>query len=301
MNPADQPDLNSVQRWMLSVITHPDGIDAGADAEMSRRWIQCGPDNLESVVSRSNNLSAGERLAVYGNAYIARLLDCLAEVYPVLAKTLGEEVFQGFAFGYLQDYPSRSYTLHHLGRDFVRYLRETQPDFGEDDADGKSWSDFLIDLAELEWAIYDAFDDEGLEDRPELKMPDALVSGEGEWLDLVFRTAPCLRLLKLDHAVNDYYTAARKAGDEVPELPATNPGEHYLAISRRDFIVRRYPLTRAQFLLLGSLAKGNSLGDALEHMLDSINGEDVASQLPELLPEWFRNWAAQRCFFYVIE
>ncbi len=70
-------DLERVQRWMLSVIAHPDGIDEGADATEARRWIDAGAGQLESVVTRSRQLSASERLAVYGNAYYARLRDCL--------------------------------------------------------------------------------------------------------------------------------------------------------------------------------------------------------------------------------
>ena len=42
---------------------------------------------------RSQALTALERLAIYGHAYYARLLECLREEFPVLKHALGEELF----------------------------------------------------------------------------------------------------------------------------------------------------------------------------------------------------------------
>ena len=55
---------------------------------------------IEAVVTRSRNLTAAERLGVYHNAYYARLLACLREEFPILLKTITEEVFDAFAFGF---------------------------------------------------------------------------------------------------------------------------------------------------------------------------------------------------------
>lgn len=291
---AGLSDLERVQRWMLSVITHPDGIDEGADAEEARRWIDAGAGQLESVVTRSRKLSASERLAVYGNAYYARLLDCLGEVFPILMRTLGEETFQGFAFGYLQSYPSKSYTLNHLGRRFPGYLRETRPRGG----DGAEWADFLIDLAELEWAIYEIFDGPGLEKEEPMTLPDFASIPQDDWLSLRFRTAPCLRLLEFSYPVNSHYTAVRGSDDEMHlAFPARKTS--FLALSRRDFIVRRYPLNEAQFLLLQSFSDGESLGEALDRLLRL--GAASPESLERDLVRWFHDWAAERCFFLAVE
>ena len=63
--------------------------------------------------------SSVDRLAIYRGPITPRLLECLQAEFPVLATALGEELFNEFAFAYLQAYPSRSYTLDHLGRDFA--------------------------------------------------------------------------------------------------------------------------------------------------------------------------------------
>src|SRR6266446_8313990 len=187
-------EVNRVQRWFQAVVTHPDGVEAGADSDEAQHLIHLPPGQLEKVITRSRALSAAERLAIYANAYHTRLLECLGEVYPMLKRTLGAEAFDGFAFGYLQEYPSRSYTLNELGRHFPRYLQETRPttDNAEsesasaDSADNQpalaeDWPDFLIDLAQLEWAIYDVFDGVGVEGQPLLQADELLNIPAERW------------------------------------------------------------------------------------------------------------------------
>src|SRR5216684_3580309 len=133
--PSSSTELSRLQRWFQTVITHADGVDSGVSSEEAQRLIQLSPGQLEKVITRSRALSAAERLAIYANAYHTRLLECLGEVYPMLKRALGEEAFEGFAFGYLQEFPSRSYTLNELGRHFTRYLQETRPTSDNDDSE----------------------------------------------------------------------------------------------------------------------------------------------------------------------
>lgn len=290
---AAPTELESVQRWMQAVITHPDGVLKGADGEAAQQLINAGAGNLESVVTRSRKLEAADRLAIYANAYYARLLDCLGEVFPILKRTLGEELFNGFGFGYLQTYPSQSYTLQHLGQHFIAYLDETRPD--SSDSDGGDWTEFLIDLARLEWTIYNVFDGPGLERLEASELPDFIELSQANWLDLLIQTAPCLQLLTVEYPVNDHYTALRASDDEI-ELDFPQLNRQHLAISRRDYIVRRYQLNATQYALLQALQQGLPLGDALERCLD-IAEQDRDVDLETDLPRWFRNWSAENCFF----
>src|SRR5882672_8560339 len=127
-------DLPQIQRWMQAAIMHPVGIVEGIASAAARGHIDIGPEEAETVVTRSGSQTALERLAIYGYAYFARLLECVGEEFPVLKHALGEEVFNAFAVGYLQQHPSRSYSLFHLCANFPRYLTETRPetDAGEE-------------------------------------------------------------------------------------------------------------------------------------------------------------------------
>ncbi len=291
------PDLNRVQRWMQAVITHPDGVLSGADGEAARQLIDVGQGNLESVVTRSRSLEAADRLAIYANAYYARLIECIGDVFPVLKRVLGEEMFDGFAFDYLQSHPSKSYTLNILGDRFVDFLRETRPDpDGEqDDAD---WADLLIDLARLEWTIYDVFDGPGTEQEKTLEASDVAGVEPETWLGMRLQTVPCLQLVEAGYPVNTFYSAVRASEGEL-EIPFPDPSRSYVAISRRDYIVRRYDLTRPQYELLAVLQRGGTIGQALEACADATPTGEL-EQLVGEVQQWFRNWTAERCFFQAV-
>src|SRR5260370_19297985 len=139
--------LHTIQRWMQAVIMHPVGVAEGIASADARAHIDVGPEEAETVVTRSSALSALDRLAIYSYAYYARLLECIREEFPVLKHALGEEVFDAFAVGYLQQYPSRSYTLFQLGTNFPRYLAEPPPAATERTGLPGDWPDYRTDPA----------------------------------------------------------------------------------------------------------------------------------------------------------
>jgi hypothetical protein len=303
---APPEEVSRLQRWFQAVVTHPDGVAAGADSDEAQRLINLRPGQLEKVITRSRALSAAERLAIYANAYHTRLLECLGEVFPMLKRTLGDEVFEGFAFGYLQEYPSRSYTLNELGKHFPRYLEETRPtaDSAESEsalADSdrgepalvRDWPDFLIDLARLEWAFYEVFDGEGVEGQSLLSADELLGISPRRWAQARLRPVPCLQLLSTRFPVNDYYTALRKAKEgEAVTFPAS--GDSFVALTRRNYIVRRYNLSRTEFELLHAIKEGLTIGKAIERAALTANVE--VDQLAANLKLWFRNWTAEGFF-----
>ena len=125
----------------------------------------------------------------------------------MLAQAVGQEAFDQFALGYLQSYPSTSYTLGKLGGRFAEYLEETRPDRAEAEAGEVGWPDLLIDLARLEWAIGEVFDGPGVEREPVLD-PAALQAIEPRhWPAARLVMVPCLRLMAFKFNVNDYFTA----------------------------------------------------------------------------------------------
>ena len=129
------------------MISHAGGIEAGIVSEEAQREFQIAPDALEKLICRSENLTSTERLGIYGNAYYARLLECLRESFPVLAYALGNDLFDEFSLEYLQRYPSQSYSLCQLGDHFAAHLKETRPDAEQHEEGQVDWPDFLIDLA----------------------------------------------------------------------------------------------------------------------------------------------------------
>lgn len=286
--------LVSLQRWMQAVIMHPEGVAAGAESEDARRHLNVPANHCEAVIGRSRSLTSVERLSIYHNAYFARLLECLRSIYPMVCKTTGEEVFDALAVGYLHAHPSRSYTLDRLGDDFARYLDETRPDRDEAGEPTEAWPDFLMDLARLEWAIGEVFDGPGIEGQTTLAAEQLLAIGPERWPAVRLTPAPCLRTLSFQFPVNDYFTAVREspADADPPSLPDAEPT--WLALSRRDFVVRRHALDEAQYDLLSALAGGHPIGAAIEHLAATATLE--LEQLAGQLQDWFRTWTAAGFF-----
>ncbi len=297
-------ELTDLQRWFQTVVTHAEGVEAGVCSQEAQELFRLRPGELERVVTRSHALSAAERLGIYANAYYSRLLECLGEVFPMLKRTLGEDAFDGLAFGYLQAYPSRSYTLNELGRHFPHYLEQTRPGPAKGEqtdpcassdsvAGMEDWPLFLIDLARLEWAIYEVFDGPGVEGTEPLSADQLLSFSSEHWPKAKLTPVVCLQLLATRFPVNDYYTALRRSKPEDPvRIPLAD--DCYVALTRRDFVVRRYNVSKPQFELLTLLQQGRTVGQAIEAIVPTASGE--IDELATNLQLWFRNWTAEGFF-----
>lgn len=284
--------LAKIQAWMQAVITHPDGVVAGLQGAESRRHLDIASSAVDSVILPSQATSSLDRLAIYARAYYARLLECLRAQFPVLAGALGEELFDEFAFAYLQAYPSHSYTLDQLGRQFAAWLAETRlAAAGEENA----WLDFLADLARLEWNIAEVFDGPGSEQTPPLTIDALLAVPPDQWQKARLTPAPALRLLELDFPVDEYYQALRQG--ETPAPP--DPEPTLLALARSDYVVRHYRLARPQHALLAALMAGESVAAAIAQGADLV-ADDEFPAYAQALSIWFRRWAADG-FFMAVE
>lgn len=284
------PSLDRVQQWMQAVITHPHGVEAGLASTEASRHMQVPLENVEQIISRSAALTSLERLNVYANAYYARLLECLSEEYPALRHAVGEDAFGGFALGYLQRFPSISHTLADLGRDFPRYLAETRPARQSAETGTADWADFLIDLSLLERTYSEVFDGPGPERGDFLKPVELLAIDPADWPHARLVPLGSFRLLSLRFPAHEYASQVRRQGQAVP--PAATPT--WLAITRRDYIVRRYPLSLDQYTLLLALSQGRSVGQAIEQV--AAQSSDDLESLAARLRDWFRIWTAAPLF-----
>jgi hypothetical protein len=287
---SDSRSLTTLQRWMQQVITHPAGIAAGVESPEARREIPLDSDRIEQVIGRSRSLDSISRLAVYGNAYIARLTECLAEDFPALSHALGEETFLSFAMSYLQEHPSRNYSLVELGRNFPRYLADHRPD----DIPAPGWPDFLIDLARVERLYCEVFDGPGVEGQTLLSVEELQSVPPESIGQLRLIPVPCLHLVELRFPVHEYLTAVRRG--EAPEIPAPEPT--WLVVTRREFVVRRGAVSQPEFLLLRALQEGACLEAAIAAAAEATSFDDET--LAARLFGWFQHWTRAGWFLRII-
>ncbi len=288
MNPVSH-QLDQLQRWMQSIITHPGGVSSGVASGEARKNIDIQLEDIESIVTPSATLSGQERLAVYCRSYHARLLECFREMFPALFKALGEELFNLFTLDYLQRHPAQSYTLDHLADAFAEHLAETRPDAKAPPGEREDWPDFICELASLEWSFLKIYDGPGVEGRSSPRAGEVLSIPVATVSEVRLVLVPCLRLFSFRYPVNLFMLAVRRG--ENPEIPA--PAPTFVAATRLEYRVGLHELTEPQYLFLKALADGSqSAGDALAQVenLSGIRPSPIAIQ------NWLGDWIAKGFF-----
>jgi hypothetical protein len=273
---ATAPDLSldRIQRWMQAVIVDPGSLAGALASAAAAAEIPAG--RLEEVVRPSWSLSAAERVEIYHDMYLMRMVEALEADYPALRHLLGAARFAGLVRDYVGRHPSRSYTLNRLGDHLPLDLRERS---------GLPHAAFLGDLAAAELAITEVFD----ADETEVLQADALAAVPAEaWPGVRLRPVAAFRLLALEHAVTPHLEAARRGTPPPP--PARR--RSWLAVVRRDLAVVRLDLERAEYRALSALAAGAPVATALAAAGRAARGRAGEAAVAH----WFRRWFAAGMF-----
>ncbi|MDP9360699.1 MAG: DNA-binding domain-containing protein [Acidobacteriota bacterium] len=257
--------LAPLQEWMQAVVTYPGDVYEAAEAAAI---------DVDSVVLPSRTLQPIQRVGIYHGMYMLRMIEALEVDYAAVAHFMGEHAFSDLVRGYVQRFPSRSYTLNRLGDALTEYIADST----------LKRRTFLYDLARLELAMTQVFDEAEVEALP----AGAIASVPPERIEEVrFTPIPALRLLAFDYDANEAFQEWR---DERAIKPRR--GKTYVAVHRRDYGVFRMPLSREAFSFLGFLVSGGTIGSAIMTFRRRFR------RLPEQeeIFTWFRDWSAAGLF-----
>ena len=296
-NPQNDPDgLRSIQHWFQSVIMEPPGsLKGSSDGAMQ--------DEIGQVILPSVEMTSSDRVQIYQRAYFGRLLECLRTQFPAMQYAIGTEAFDGLAFGYLSENPSRNYSLSSLGESFESYLASTRPPRDEQaDPSEPDFADFLIDLARLERLYGEVFDGPGPERSSSLNRDDLRGLTPEQFAESSLRFHESVRLEQFRFPVHEYVTAIRRGLEPVPPESRTV----YLVITRRDYIVRRFEVTALHYELLSHLKSNPTLGigNSLKEMMKKVNSTDLDDWAQSFkaadIHDWFKFWTSAPLFAELI-
>jgi hypothetical protein len=237
-----------------------------------------------SYISPNDRLSSFERLEIYNRQYWFRLISAVSEDFPTLNALLGSRRFEPLILAYINENPSRSWTLRNLGAKLPQFL-ESHPEFA-----GRRHR-LAVDVARLEWAYVDAFD---------RKHRTPLTAEEAQSItpDSRLSLQPHLQLLELSYPVDTLVLAAKKGAPEAEivssaatrleaksrlKLPSMKRQRVWLAVHRYEDSVYYRRLRREAFLLLSSLHSGTTVSEAVGHAFEKakLNVEQQAEILRE--------------------
>jgi hypothetical protein len=259
--------LRSHQEWFLAVITTPEHEPAPVDSTSAGR-----------LVTPSSTLSSLARLEIYRRSYQARLIECLADDYPVLQQTLGEETFEDLCRAYIDQHPSTEPSLNRFGRHMADFCRHHP----------LSDADFAADLAALEWAVVLAIH---APTAPPLTAEDLARVSIESWSEIRLVPNPSLGVHAFDYPVNAYFSARRRG--EAVALPAARHCS--VAVYRTEQSVWRLELTTPMATLVASLSRGETLGASLSLVAAQLDGVSEA-EAAQSVTTWFRHAVSSGLF-----
>ena len=208
-------------------------------------------EEVSKYITASSRMSPKERYDVYVKDYWPRCLQSLKDDFPCSVRYWGDDKFFRYMTAYLKAYPSRSFTLFHLGQDVYTYFSST---YFESDRD------FILSSFEYDWAKmhasftqnYPPVDPQGLDlDR---------ISQQ------VFHFQPHVSLLALPH---DFYGwSENDFSDDVPH----NKKVYYL-VYRKNYVVVS-TISEDIFSMLSTLKNEKTLDKTIDRLADDFS-EDV--------------------------
>jgi len=282
-------DLDQIQRNMFEAVRQP--LTAKEGMRQRTREGRSLHGIADAIIKPNDRLTSFERLEIYNRQYWLRVLAALAEDFEGLRLIIGDKAFEKVSIGYLQDCPSRSFTLRNLGSRLEGWLR-SHPEVVA------GVEEIAFDMVRLEWAEIEAFDEE---QKPRLSESDLQSLGA----DPQFQLQPYVRLLELNYPVDSMLLAIRRQQREFGMVsnaveerqPRRRPRKRtlpkpekvYLAVHRADNSVYFKRMDQQAFSLLRALQEGKRLSEAVECIaLSDGSGE----QATEKLQVWFALWSS---------
>jgi hypothetical protein len=283
-------ELQDLQRLMAKTVMRP----LTPAAKMNPCWTDGTPSRnvVATIIKPNDRLTAFERLQLYNRQYWFRLLDCFYEDYPGLRAVLGERKFSRLAREYFSACPSASFTMRNLGQFLVHFI-ETHPKLVAPE------NQLALDMARLEWAHIEAFDN--ATETP--ITPDDMLAANPQTLRLQLQ--PYLTLLRLNYPLDDFLIAVRhgqglrhEASNAMENQRKRSPNKLksfqrsetiHLAVHRHRNSVFYKRLRPDQFALLSALQQGIALERALAKAIESGS---TSRFRPNQITKWFQDWSA---------
>lgn len=240
-----------------------------------QRHVRWPGGAMQRAVLSTDRASAARRLAVYAEAYRARLIGVLRSDFPGLEGLLGADGFERMARAYIRAHPSRTPNLRWYGQHLAGYLSRSS---------GWRRRPALADLARFEWALGLAFD---AADASVATAEDVTRVPPEAWPAMRLRLHPSVQLLVLRSNAPEIWRAV-DSGSTTPAARRRKEARVWLAWRKGHEPCYR-ALPPAEAWALGSVLRGRdfaSLVSGLRHRVENENPAQAAAQ-------FLRNWLAE--------
>lgn len=195
----------------------------------------------------ANGLEPAARLRIYRNNARENFLATLQAAYPVLERLVGLEYFRQMGLQYMQQHPSPSGNLHHVGERLAGFLARRFED---------TEYAYLAEVARLEWACQEVL--VAAEHTPLDVARLAAVPSEA-YARLVFLLHPAVRIVASPFPVMRIWSANQPGSDASERIDLASGSERILVLRGTETVELRR-LEAPEFAFLDGIARGEPLG-----------------------------------------
>lgn len=253
------PGLADIQKRFWDLIAAPEGARKG-QGDLEAAGVL--PEGfVDAVFVGDDRRSAIDRVDVYANMYFFRLKDAIREDFPKVALLAGEAAWHDLMTDYVLAHPPVSWSMRYAGQHLPAFLAAHPL------SEGRPW---LADLARLEWARADAFQQR---DEPVLPLEALSAIDPEAWGELAFRTAGCVTLLEAGSRVGKLWEELEEAAEPSPGAEP-EPGREVLLVFREGLEVFHEELTGAEARAIAALVDGRAFAEVCERAA----GEDTSDE-----------------------
>ncbi|MBI3545866.1 MAG: putative DNA-binding domain-containing protein [Gammaproteobacteria bacterium] len=265
-----------------------------------------GDARIQQRVTGTEKASLQVRLAIYHDAYRLRLIEALDSNFPVLHAWMGDAEFENLSLAYIKEYPSTHFSIRYFGHHLAEYL-----------ATNATYRDrpFLSEMAQLEWALSQAFD---APDSAVMALDDVANIPPSAWPQMRFSLHASVQLLTLQwnvppiwKAINQHLHTAEKQNscrgdtsstpssvpspsqgegwgeEDINDVPAPTLSEYPQSwlIWRQDLknYFRSLPVDEAWAL---AAARDHNFAELCEGLCEWIDAQNVAPHAAGFLKQW---------------
>lgn len=235
-----------------------------------QRHVLNGDVAIADAVNGTEAVPAATRLAVYSDAYRARLAEALEANMPHLRELLGDEEFGGVARRYVDAHPSQYASIRWFGDRLAHELERShasQPWFAE--------------LARWEWALAASFD---AQDAAALGIDSLGSVAPGDWAELRLEFHPSVQVLTLQTNAQALFKTLSEA-QPAPQPAVLDRAQPWL-LWRQDLKTQYRSLEPDETAALEVVRGGGSFGEMCEALCEWHEADAVPLVAAGMLKRW---------------
>lgn len=235
-------------------------------------YLRAPLTQMQGAVVDTAKISADSRLKIYADAYRLRLIDALADNYPILHTLIGDDTFTELGARYLETQPSRHFSIRHFGHRLAEFVTVQSP---------YAQQPVLADLAHFEWALRDVFD---AADALALTHQDLAAIAPELWPDMRFKLHPTVRRLDLTWNA----PAIWKALDEQLDPPVPQINQHSIAwlIWRHDLKIQFRSLQVDEAWAIDALRLNTTFAELCAGLCEWVDESHASLHAAQFIQRW---------------